>query len=506
MANNVDLKKYSPYLYKPGALTSAQVESIESAVLQSSSQVANVLTNVSSGGFSSYAAGSSGSATSNSTVSRIAKDLLQLTGKRSLTNVSTTAAASSSTATTLEASAFSQIEAAILSANRPIDISENEVITVNGQTGLWSNKSEVVNWRGAIPITDYVINEDQNPEVVRKRTDQVLQYEHEIAVRYLRPPTPPPPGEIHINLEKNIPTAPAPPLVIRQQPPRPETPTPLVIREAPPKPPSQIGQKMITISGKRIPPPPRKVVIERLAPLPSKPQAVIIERWLPYKDQKRRVIFTKPSEPDPIVPKPRNVVIQWEQPQVNIKKEFRDLGVIRANPVEYVTRYGTELKEHVSLPNFVTEIRPPSGVILAAEHQSPKVVELFGDLDALKLIDLEREGLSEYRYLLQQSASYSASSQQQSSFAAVSSSSASALSSRANVDALIAEIFARVDVNSTGRITLAEAEKILLILNSELGRSYGENEAKEFFEILDTNRDGSIDFDEFKSALYDLIQ
>lgn len=56
-----------------------------------------------------------------------------------------------------------------------------------------------------------------------------------------------------------------------------------------------------------MPPPPRKVVVERLAPLPTKPQAVIAERWLPYKEVKRRVIF-KPAPPDPIIVKPRNVI------------------------------------------------------------------------------------------------------------------------------------------------------------------------------------------------------
>ena len=56
-------------------------------------------------------------------------------------------------------------------------------------------------------------------------------------------------------------------MVIRQQPPRPETPAPLIVREAPPRPPAAVGQKVITISGKRLPPPPRKVIIERLDPL-----------------------------------------------------------------------------------------------------------------------------------------------------------------------------------------------------------------------------------------------
>jgi hypothetical protein len=175
--------------------------------------------------------------------------------------------------------AYSKIEDAVLSATRPLDVIENEIITVNGQTGLWANKTEVLNWRGELPISEYKINDDQNAEIIRKRNDQVVQYEHEIAARYLRPPTPPPPGEIIVSVEPNVPTAPAPPLIIRQQAPRPETPPPLVLREAPPKLPAPIARKVISIPGKRIPPPPRKVIIERLAPLPVKPQPIIIERY-----------------------------------------------------------------------------------------------------------------------------------------------------------------------------------------------------------------------------------
>ena len=64
--------------------------------------------------------------------------------------------------------------------------------------GIWANKSEVVNWRGVIPIADYEINQDEQPEVITKRSNQQLVYQQEVAIRYLRPPTPPPPGEIII--------------------------------------------------------------------------------------------------------------------------------------------------------------------------------------------------------------------------------------------------------------------------------------------------------------------
>jgi hypothetical protein len=66
-----------------------------------------------------------------------------------------------------------------------------------------------------IPINEYSINEDSSPEIITKRADQTLTYIQELAVRYLRPPTPPAPGEIIITQEINSLTPPAPPLIIR---------------------------------------------------------------------------------------------------------------------------------------------------------------------------------------------------------------------------------------------------------------------------------------------------
>jgi hypothetical protein len=53
-------------------------------------------------------------------------------------------------------------------------------------------------------------------------------------------------------------------------------------------------------------------------------QAVLVERWLPYSQVKRRVIFQKANERDPIMVKPRNVIVQWEAPQVTYLKSFID--------------------------------------------------------------------------------------------------------------------------------------------------------------------------------------
>lgn len=104
---------------------------------------------------------------------------------------------------------------------------------------------------------------------------------------------------------------------------------------------------------------------------------MIIERWLPYRQIKRRVIYAKSTSnvsggkdtgnDSAVMIKPKNIIIQWEPPRVHIKKEFKDLGIVRANPVEYVQRYGSSLKRSIELPSFVKEIKPPDGVILAAD-------------------------------------------------------------------------------------------------------------------------------------------
>lgn len=85
--------------------------------------------------------------------------------------------------------------------------------------------------------------------------------------------------------------------------------------------------------------------------------------------------------------------------KVNIKKEYKYLGVIKANPVEYINRYGDSLTISSQLPHFVREIKNPRGLVLAADLQENhnKSHELYGDVQALGLVDLEREGLGEYR-------------------------------------------------------------------------------------------------------------
>ena len=84
------------------------------------------------------------------------------------------------------------------------------------------------------------------------------------------------------------------------------------------------------------------------------------------------------------------------------------------------------------------------------------------------------------------------------------SSSASAsfsISIGAMLEAVLSELFSSVDTSGDARIATGEAQGVLLKLNQRLGRSYTVDDAVSFMRSLDTNRDGFVDFREFKSGL-----
>ncbi|KAI3378497.1 hypothetical protein SNEBB_008585 [Seison nebaliae] len=240
-------------------------------------------------------------------------------------------------------------------------------------------RNEIINQDLILPKNassmDYEINYDPDPEIIRKENNENIVYKQEVAVRYLQPPTPPPPGPIIIKeVRPPIPPA-APPIIIRQRPPRASTPPPLVVRENPPNLPAAPGPKVIT---KQLPaplPPPRRVIIERLPPLPPKPRSLIVERWLPYKQQKRRVIYQRANptkKPETV----KNLIIQWSGATVKTVKEIHNLGVIRVNPQLYVEKYDGNLcnaqliertlekvglsKDQMRSMNLTTKIGKPS--------------------------------------------------------------------------------------------------------------------------------------------------
>lgn len=46
-----------------------------------------------------------------------------------------------------------------------------ETVTVHGESGLLVNRSEISTFSGTVPLSEYPINEDPNPEIIRKRAD-----------------------------------------------------------------------------------------------------------------------------------------------------------------------------------------------------------------------------------------------------------------------------------------------------------------------------------------------
>lgn len=290
---------------------------------------------------------------------------------------------------------ISEIEQAIIKSENPIPFKATEKIKVNGIKGILLNKNEVSKIKN---IDQYELNNDPNPQVIRKKPNKKLVYEQEIGVRYLKPPNVPEPGKIIIKQEPDIRAPEAPPLVIRQTRRQKKCKKPIVIREAPPQPPEPIPDKLISIPGKCLCPPPRRIVVEKLPCLPPKPQPVIIEKWLPYKKpEERTVVYEKAPEPAPL-PKQKNLVIEWETPDIEINRKIKKLGVIEADPAQYREQYRFN-KSFNDLPKLVRKIsikKKPQTRDIQEEHL-PKLV---GDVEALKLVDLDKEGLGAYKNLL----------------------------------------------------------------------------------------------------------
>ena len=246
-----------------------------------------------------------------------------------------------------------------------------------------------------IPADQHTLNVDPNPILIRKKPAARVQHIQNVSLKFLKPPAPAQPGDITIVQEADVQAPPAAPLHITQKPPLPLTPAPILVRERPPKPPTPIAPRNIVIPGKVIPPPPRKVIVERLPQMPAKPQDIIIERWLGYQRRTRNVNF-HPAAPIVPAPAPKNVIIQWDAPEVDIRQEFKFLGVQQADPRSYLAQFGASLVDASRLPREVAQFQTPAGEILAANSDSNALPILRGAVAALRQINLNCNGLSEY--------------------------------------------------------------------------------------------------------------
>ncbi|CAF0891784.1 unnamed protein product [Adineta ricciae] len=214
------------------------------------------------------------------------------------------------------------------------------------------------------------------PMIIRKKaTASDMMYQQNISVRYLQPPTPPPPGPIIIREVRPPPTCPKSPIHIRQRPAPSRTPPPLIFRERPPpippRPPCQVIEKLLPPP----PRPPRRLIVEQLGPCPPKPSDVIIERWLPYRRNDQRRIFYE-RVPTTYRPPSPNVLVMHGSPQARIHKEFINQGVSRADPNYYLQHYGHEINssqlhsQYAHIIDEATRTLPPPPLPPPPPHPS----------------------------------------------------------------------------------------------------------------------------------------
>ncbi|CAF1012220.1 unnamed protein product [Rotaria sordida] len=218
-------------------------------------------------------------------------------------------------------------------------------------------------------VKNYPINVDTNPELIVRPNTQRLQYKQDIAVRYLKPNTPPPPGPIVIREIRAPPPPHAPPMILRQRPPPPRTPSPVIIRERPPVRPKSVPTTVIKKVIPPPPPPPRKLIIERLPNLPPKPRPVIIERWLPYQKQKRQVIHEKAKPYEPMT-RIKNTIIEWRPPEVEVVKHVKKLGVQDADPQRYYNQYRDKLYTTEIVQRKLNELGLQEEISLMQQQQA----------------------------------------------------------------------------------------------------------------------------------------
>jgi hypothetical protein len=289
---------------------------------------------------------------------------------------------------------YKTVEDQVVYGKNPIRGSDqSRQVTVNGVTGVVINDNETKNWvsKEGKRVEDYPYLNDPNPKVIRKKPEEKIHYKQEVEVKFLKPPRLPEPGPIIIRKEADIPSEPAPPVVIRKVPETVKTPEPIVIREKPPKKPELIPPKIITIPGQKLPPK-RKLIVEVIPPNPVKPPKLIIEKWLPYERTKRKVIFLRENEKlDGL-----DLKNPYNKQEYTITQDYQFNGVRKVNTDEYEKKYGQTLKDQKEVNSYLY-FNLPKFEESNQQGPSQQLPILEGDIQALAYVDLDKEGLGEYK-------------------------------------------------------------------------------------------------------------
>ena len=207
-----------------------------------------------------------------------------------------------------------------------------------------------------------------------------------------------------------------------------------------------------------------------------------------------------PAEVVSELPKPKNLIIQWEPSKAVIKKQVIDLGVIKADPQDYLNKYGSSLKTYEELPDFVRDMKPPEKLHLACEQNYRTSQVLVGDLEALRLVDLEREGLSEYKNFLNNPSLLNPSNPNPVIYEW--DTTYEGFQPSLSDETMFEQILATVQPKNQQRLTLNEARVVMILVNEKKGRRYNEVESEKFLENMCPNKEDWIDVVQFKRALF----
>ena len=199
---------------------------------------------------------------------------------------------------------------------------------------------------------------------------------------------------------------------------------------------------------------------------------------------------------------------------MKITKRYKYLGVVKADPIEYSKKYNSSLLKCNQIPQFVSEIQTPKGLELAADKMKDVLSypELEGDLYALKLINLEKEGLSMYKKYQEQSVDTSQvvngkrlNFQEPIESIRVISDTDVPLNCHEDTCKkefmiLLKQVFVELDKKCRGRISLHDAIEALININARLIKSLNEEEMIAYFNGLKTDSNKTLTFEEFKNA------
>ncbi len=138
------------------------------------------------------------------------------------------------------------------------------------------------------------------------------------------------------------------------------------------------------------------MIVERLPAVPSKPQDIVIEKWLSYPKRVRNVVFNPAVPVQKLASSEKNLLIEWESPEVNIEQIFNFLGIEEEDPMTYMSRHGSSLVDSSRMPKEAARFEIPVGHSLASESILNQTPILRGNVEALRRINLSCYDLNEY--------------------------------------------------------------------------------------------------------------